>query len=48
VAIWGQGRYWEVRDTPFSVREAAGPEGEMPGEAENGSVVDVRKSIFGV
>jgi hypothetical protein len=20
VAVWGQGRYWEVRDTPFSVR----------------------------
>jgi hypothetical protein len=25
VAIWGQGKYWEVRDTPFSVKEAAGP-----------------------
>jgi hypothetical protein len=24
VAIWGQGKYWEVRDTPFSVKEAAG------------------------
>jgi hypothetical protein len=20
VAVWGQGRYWEVRDTPFDVR----------------------------
>ena len=26
VAIWGQGRYWEVRDTPFSVKEAVGAE----------------------
>jgi hypothetical protein len=30
VAIWGQGRFWEIRDTPFTVREtsaevAAGP-----------------------
>jgi len=25
VAIWGHGKYWEVRDTPFSVKEAAGP-----------------------
>jgi hypothetical protein len=25
VAIWGQGKYWEVRDTPFSVKEVAGP-----------------------
>lgn len=21
VAIWGQGRFWEIRDTPFTVRE---------------------------
>ncbi len=20
VAIWGQGRHWEIRDTPFTVR----------------------------
>ncbi len=25
VAIWGHGKYWEVRDTPFSVKEAVGP-----------------------
>ena len=27
VAVWGQGRYWEVRDTPFSITEAVGPAG---------------------
>jgi hypothetical protein len=46
VAIWGQGKYWEVRDTPFTVREAAGPscsEG-VAGESE---VVNVRQAIFG-
>ena len=25
VAIWGQGKYWEIRDTPFTVKEAVGP-----------------------
>lgn len=47
VAIWGQGAYWEVRDTPFSVKEAVGP-AEVSAEADGGSVVDVRQSIFGV
>ena len=23
VAIWGQGRFWEIRDTPFTVRETS-------------------------
>jgi hypothetical protein len=26
VAVWGNGRYWEVRDTPFDVREHDGQE----------------------
>jgi hypothetical protein len=26
VAVWGNGRYWEVRDTPFDVREHDSPE----------------------
>jgi len=49
VAIWGQGRFWEIRDTPFTVRESssdaviasAGPDAE-------GEVVNVRRAIFGV
>jgi hypothetical protein len=50
VGIWGQGRYWEIRDTPFTVKEAVGPAGEAaaaPGAAE-GEQVNVRGAIFGV
>ena len=47
VAIWGHGAYWEVRDTPFSVREAAGPAAEAPTPGENGEEVDVRRGILG-
>ena len=45
IAIWGQGRYWEIRDTPFTVREASGPGGAAaPREGEH---VEVRRAIFG-
>ena len=47
VAIWGQGRYWEVRDTPFTVREASGP-ASPPAEPGERDLVDVRRAIFGV
>lgn len=47
VAIWGQGKYWEIRDTPFTVKEAVGPTGE-PGSADAaGEHVNVRRAIFG-
>src|SRR5580692_7944468 len=23
VAIWGQGRFWEIRDTPFTIQETS-------------------------
>lgn len=46
VAIWGQGRYWEIRADPFTVAEAVGaavgPEG-----ARDGKHVEVRRAIFG-
>lgn len=49
VAVWGQGAYWEIRDTPFSVKEMVGPAGAAndvpPGEGEES--LDVRKGIFG-
>jgi hypothetical protein len=46
VAIWGQGRFWEIRDTPFTVRESsAGPAMRAAGDAE---IVNVRNAIFGV
>ncbi len=41
------GPYWEIRDTPFSVREAAPdpPTATQPSEA--GEIVNVRKAVFG-
>jgi hypothetical protein len=46
VAIWGQGRYWEIRDTPFTVKEACGPAAAAaPGTG--GDEVNVRGAIFG-
>lgn len=46
VAIWGQGRYWEIRDTPFTVMEAVGP-ASADGGAKEGEHVEVRRAIFG-
>jgi len=48
VAIWGQGRYWEIRDTPFTVKEAVGPTAAAEAGAEEGEQVNVRGAIFGV
>jgi hypothetical protein len=46
VAIWGQGKYWEIRDTHFTVKEACGP--AAPAEpAAQGEQVDVRRAVFG-
>jgi hypothetical protein len=47
VGISGHGRYWEIRDTPLTVKEAVGP-AEAPAAAEGGEQVNVRKAIFGV
>jgi hypothetical protein len=46
MAIWGQGRYWEIRDTPFSVVEAAGTASDDSTDA-GGEALDIRKGIFG-
>ncbi|MGH7114462.1 MAG: hypothetical protein ACREE9_08205 [Stellaceae bacterium] len=50
IAISGQGRYWEVRDTPFTVIDAAPPAAEEAAEpgADAGAQVDVRGAVFGV
>ena len=48
VAVWGQGRYWEVRDTPFTVREAVRPADEPGLSSAAEETVDVRRGIFGV
>jgi hypothetical protein len=47
VGISGHGRYWEVRDTPLTVKEAVEP-ADAPTAAEGGEEVNVRKAIFGV
>ena len=48
VAIFGHGRYWEIRDTPFTVAEACGPERMREATQEDGGHLEVRRAIFGV
>ena len=48
VGIWGQGKYWEIRDTHFTVKEAVGPTAQTSGSAAQGERVEVRRAIFGV
>jgi len=47
VAIWGQGRYWEIRSEPLTVVEACGPGGQSEPAAKEGEHVNVRGAIFG-
>ena len=49
IAIFGQGKYWEMRDSPFTVKEAVGPAVET--DRQDGSSaehVNVRRAVFGV
>jgi len=48
VAIWGQGRYWEIRGDPFTIKEAVGPTAVAEAETAEGEQVNVRGAIFGV
>ena len=48
VGIWGQGKYWEIRDTPFTIKEAIGPNAGPDTGAQEGEQVNVRGAIFGV
>ena len=49
VAVWGQGRFWEIRDTPFTVRETSAEVAESPeSKTSDGEAVNVRQAIFGV
>ncbi len=48
VGIWGQGRYWEIRDTPFTIKEAVGPSAPTAAGPAAGEEVNVRGAIFGV
>ena len=47
VAIWGQGKYWEIRDTPFTVKEAVGPAAGSESAPADSEHVEVRRAIFG-
>jgi hypothetical protein len=47
MAIWGQGMFWEVRDTPFTVKEACGPDDWPSGPRRaDDSDLNVRQAIF--
>jgi hypothetical protein len=48
VGIWGQGKYWEIRDTPFTIKEAVGPTAAAETGSAEGEHVNVRGAIFGV
>ena len=48
IAISGHGKYWEIRDTPFTVREAVGPLRAPESGEPGGDIVNVRRAIFGV
>jgi hypothetical protein len=47
MAIWGQGLFWDVRDTPFTVIRACGPDA-WPSEPDQAPDADlnVRQAIF--
>ncbi len=47
MAIWGQGMFWEVRDTPFTIKQACGSEALAPNSRPDAeSDVNVRQAIF--
>jgi hypothetical protein len=48
VAISGHGRYWEIRETLFTVKEAVGPEAPPASSDAGADLVNVRRAIFGV
>lgn len=50
IAIFGHGKYWELRDTPFTVVDAARPVAQDAAPADNvvADQVDVRGAVFGV
>ena len=47
MAIWGQGMFWEVRDTPFTVSQACGKEAwGLDQKSSQDAEVNVRQAIF--
>jgi hypothetical protein len=47
VAIWGQGKYWEIRADPFTVEEAVGPDAGSDTASADPEHVEIRRAIFG-
>jgi hypothetical protein len=46
VAVFGP--YWEIRDTPFTVREVAPDPAPLPRQdSHDDDIVNIRKAIFG-
>ncbi len=45
--FWGQGRFWEIRDTKFTVRQTSA-EAATPRDETSTEIVNVRQAIFGV
>ncbi len=48
IAMWGYGKYWEIRSDPLTVVEAAGPGGAAISDGKDDELVNVRGAIFGV
>jgi hypothetical protein len=47
MAIWGQGLFWEVRETPFVVRQSCGPEAWPDNRTDDKDTdLNVRQAIF--
>jgi hypothetical protein len=48
VTISGHGKYWEIRDTPFTIKASGGPAEEAGGTVVSDEPVNVRGAVFGV
>lgn len=48
VAVWGQGQFWEIRDTPFTVVAVSDGEPIRLADDSDAPMVEVRNAIFGV
>jgi hypothetical protein len=50
IAISGHGKYWEVRATPFTIKESVGAaiSSKPSSDSPSGEHVNVRGAIFGV
>jgi hypothetical protein len=47
MAIWGQGVFWEVRGTPFTIKQACGPEAKPPDpKIARNADLNVRQAIY--